>query len=83
MARVITIDEELEELKRELDERKREYPSLIRGPKPTLKREEAVRRFARLESAIKRLEELKSKKVPAPQGEQTMLFTDEENDVQF
>ncbi|GAB3885966.1 hypothetical protein [Spirosoma agri] len=77
MARELTIDEELEELKRELDERKSAYPALTRGTKPALKREEATRRLTRLESVIKRLERLKQTMQPAPQG---LLFTDEETD---
>ncbi|MCK8492925.1 hypothetical protein M0L20_13740 [Spirosoma sp. RP8] len=74
MARVITIDEELEELNREFDVRKQEYPDLTRGTKPQLKRDEAARRYKRLESAIRRLERLRSKMTPAEQG---VMFTED------
>ncbi len=74
MARIITIDEELEELERELAERKYAYPALVLGIKPVLKRDEAARRMARLESAINRLQRYKKSMEPPAQA---VMFTDE------
>lgn len=74
MARELTIDEELAELERDLAERKKNYPALTIGPKPALKRDEAARRLARLESAINRLHRIRKSMEPPAQG---VLFSEE------
>lgn len=57
----ITLDDEIEELERELKIRQRVYPEWTAGYTPKLKPEEASKRIAILQSAIDRLKRERAK----------------------
>ncbi|GAB3783230.1 hypothetical protein GCM10028818_40760 [Spirosoma horti] len=70
MATTITIDDEIKELQRELNVRRRVYPDWSKGPNPKLKPAEAERRISVMERTLERLKTEKGRAV----GEQGKLF---------
>lgn len=70
MAKDVTLEEEIKELERELNTRKRVYPEWSKGPTPKLKPEEADRRIRCIEASIRRLKAIQRQVV----GEQKSIF---------
>ncbi|MCX6218317.1 hypothetical protein [Spirosoma sp.] len=66
----ITIKQQIAEQKRELETRKRVYPSWSSGPAPKLKPDVAKHRIACIEATIKVLEELDARQA----GQQQSIF---------
>jgi hypothetical protein len=67
--RPITLDDEIQELEREIKLRQRCYPEWASGPSPRLKPEEGAKRIAAIEKTLARLKAEKAK-----QGVQTTIF---------